>query len=97
LLLNAFVLAERQHAVPLALRAALTILRRKGCSLENPERDARTWDLLNGITLVSSEPHWPVRALEDARAVLNAAGISADGAPSLSAVGYSATTDPVTN
>ncbi|HJZ72696.1 MAG TPA: AAA family ATPase [Vicinamibacterales bacterium] len=96
LLLDAYALAERQHAVPLALRAALSILRRTVRSTEDQAGDGRTWDMLNGTIVDAIEPDWPVRALERARDALRAAGVAIDAA-SLSSSTYNATAGPLTS
>lgn len=67
---EALTLAELQGAVPLSLRAALELLRRRGWSSDDPARDLEALEALNGTTPYPAQPDWAMTALRRARLAL---------------------------
>jgi tetratricopeptide (TPR) repeat protein len=76
LLNDALALAEQQHAVTLALRAALEILHREGRASADPDLDRRVRCALEGTGPYPELPDWPLMALNVARIAVKPAATS---------------------
>ena len=76
LLDEALALADQQHAVTLALRAALEILDREGRSSADADLDRRVRCALEGTVPYPELRNWPLTALNVARMAVKPAAAS---------------------